>query len=81
MENQINAEWARKTATTILGEKVNKQIAQCEEAIKEAVKRNQMSCDVSLYADSLTITELNKRGFKCHQNDDQRDGSYLNINW
>lgn len=81
MENQINAEWARKTATSILGENVNKQIGICEESIKNAVKKNEMSCYVVIYANNLTITELRKRGFECEQHSDQRDGSSLHIKW
>jgi hypothetical protein len=79
--NQITAEWARKTATSILGEKVEKQLNMCLSYINSAVERNEMSCYVGIYADPLTITELQKRGFKCQTHDDQRDGSSLQINW
>jgi hypothetical protein len=82
MENsEITAEWARKTATSILGDKVKQQVEVCLKYIKLAVERNEMSIYVNIYADQLTITELTKRGFKCKQHDDQRDGSSLQINW
>jgi hypothetical protein len=80
-EKEITAEWARKTATTILGIKVEKQVEQCLQIIKNAVSKNEMSTSVGIYADSLTIKELQKRGFIVKQYDDQRDGSYLSISW
>jgi len=81
MREEITAEWAKKTAETILGEKVNKQIEVCLNAIERAVKANQMACSVGIYADALVIKELNKRGFTVKQSSDQREGSYLNISW
>jgi hypothetical protein len=82
MKENITADWARKTAETILGEKVEKQIKLCLESIEMSVKRNQFSCDVSCYPDDLTIKELNKRGFKTKYVDgDFRDGGYLKISW
>ena len=82
-ENEkINAEWARQTATSILGEKVKKQLDTCFERIKQAVERNDMYCHVSVYPDALTTRELQRRGFKTEYIDgDQRDGSYLQISW
>jgi glutamine amidotransferase PdxT len=82
MKENVTAEWARKTAETILGEKINKQIEQCLEAIETSVKRNEFSCSVSCYPDDLTLKELNKRGFKTKYMDgDWRDGGYLKISW
>lgn len=81
MRQEITAEWARKTSESILGEKVNKQIETCLNAIENAVKQNKMSCSVGIYADALVIKDLNKRGFSVKQYDDQRDGSYLTISW
>lgn len=82
MREEITSEWARKTAESILGEKINKQIQQCLDNIELAVKRNEFSCSVNVYADALTIKELNKRGFTCkHCDGDQRDPSYLLISW
>ena len=81
MREEITAEWAKKTAETILGEKVNKQIEVCLNAIERAVKANQMACSVGIYADALVIKELNKRGFTVKQSSDQKEGSYLNISW
>jgi len=80
-KNNINAEWARKQATSILGEKVKKQIDTCLEAIEKAVANNQMNTSIDIYADALTLEDLRKRGFSVNQYDDQRDGSYLSISW
>ena len=81
MREEITAEWARKTSETILGDKVVEQIKVCLNAIERAVKTNQMACSVGIYADALVVKDLNKRGFKVEQSDDQRDGSYLTISW
>ena len=77
----VDAKWARETATAILGEKVQEQLNKCLNTIRSAVTRNEMSTSISMYADNLTIQELTKRGFKVKQEDDQRDGSYLQISW
>ena len=79
--NNINAEWARKQADTILGEKVRKQINTCLDAIERAVANNQRSTGVGVYADTLTLEDLRKRGFTVTQYNDERDGSYLSISW
>jgi hypothetical protein len=81
MKEGITADWARKTAESVLGEKINKQIEVCLDAIERAVKANQMACSVGIYADALVVKELNKRGFKVEQSNDQREGSYLTISW
>jgi len=81
-EYTITAEWARKEAQTVLSEKVKTEISQCEKLIIAAVKRNEFSCDVSIYPHELTITELTKRGFDISKHSgDQRDGSYISIKW
>ena len=81
MRQEITAEWARKMSESILGEKLNKQIETCLNAIENAVKQNEMFCSVGIYADALVIKDLKKRGFTVKQYDDQRDGSYLTISW
>ena len=81
MREEINADWARKTAESVLGEKINTQIKVCLDAIERAVKANQMACSVGVYVDALVVKELNKRGFTVKQSNDQREGSYLNISW
>ena len=79
---EITAEWARAKATSILGEKVKKQLDTCFEYIKKAVERNEMYCHVSVYPDAMTTSVLQKRGFKTEYVDgNQRDGSYLIISW
>jgi hypothetical protein len=77
----INAEWARKQAISVLGEKVKKQIDTCLDAIEKAVARNEMLTSIGIYAESLTLEDLRKRCFNVNQYDDQRDGSYLSISW
>jgi hypothetical protein len=83
MKDYITAQWARETSKAVLGEKVQKQINTCLESIELAVKRNQNYCDVGIYADPLTIQELNKRGFETKVVDgyDPRESGYLNIKW
>jgi len=80
--DKINAEWARKIATSILGEKVKKQLDICLAHIKSAVERNEMYSHVAIYPDAMTLKLLGDRGFKCEYIDgNQRDGSYLQISW
>jgi hypothetical protein len=43
--------------------KKNNQINTCLNKIEVAVKENKMNCIVSIYAESLTMSELRKRGF------------------
>ncbi len=81
MKEEITAEWARKTAESILSEKIHKQLELCLETIEYGVRKNEMNVTVYIYADALVIKELNKRGFSVKQYDDQRDGSYLTISW
>lgn len=79
--NEITAEWARKTAQSILGEKLEKELNNCLDNIKRAVKENRFSVSVSIYIDELTKKELEKRGFSVTKYSDQRDGSYTTITW
>jgi hypothetical protein len=81
MGQNINADWARKESNNILSVRVLKEISDCNDAIKFAVTKNEMSCYVNLYAHSRTIEDLRLRGFVVKQHDDQRDGSSLQINW
>lgn len=80
-KTDITAEWARKTAEAVLGEKVKTEVTKCINAIETAVKSNKMSVSLGMYVDTLTLAELTKRGFKVKQRDDQRDGAYLEITW
>ena len=81
MDKEITADWARNKATAILGERVTKELETCEQAIKQAVNKNEMSCYVSLYTHQNTIKELASRGFETKQHNEQRDGSSLHIKW
>jgi hypothetical protein len=36
---------------------------------------------IFIYAESLTMSELRKRGFVLRQENTQKDGSWLTINW
>lgn len=80
-DNEVTADWARKTAQSILGEKLEKELNMCLENIKNAVKLNNFSTSVGAYINDLTKQELEKRGFKVTKYSDQRDGSYTTINW
>ena len=79
--DEITAKWAKETSQSILGVKIEKQINDCLQSIKNAVSRNEMSVNIDMYAEQLTKRELEKRGFNVTQHSDQRDGSFLNINW
>lgn len=81
MDSKITAEWARQQSKEVLGERVKSELTKCENAIIGAVKVNSNSCNVYIYAHSMTRQELKKRGFKVEQHDDQRDGSILIISW
>lgn len=79
--NEVTADWARKTVQSILGEKLEKELNKCLEIIKNAVKENRFSVSSSIYIDELTKKELEKRGFSVTKYSDQRDGSYTTITW
>lgn len=81
MNEEITAKWARETAETALNLEAAAQLQRCLNAIKKAAKNNSMSCSVDMVAQKTVITELTHRGFKCHQNNDQRDGAYFTIVW
>ena len=79
---EITAEWARKTAQSVLSTKIENELDKCFDNIESAVKRNDMYCQIGLYPHELTLKELANRGFKTKYVDgDQRDGGYLQISW
>ncbi len=80
-KNEITADWARKQVATILGIKVNQEVTKCLQEIEISVKNIQRDVSVNIFADDLTIKELEQRGFKVKQIDDQKNGSYLTIYW
>lgn len=80
-KNEINAEWARKQATSVLNDKVKKEVDTCLNAIERAVATNEMSTCVYIYAHSLTLEDLTKRNFTVKQEDNQMDGAFLRISW
>ena len=81
--NEITAEWARKLAQSVLGDKVKQQIATCLDAVVRAVKINKLSVDVGIYVEPLTRRDLEGRGFKVevHKAMDQRESDYITISW
>ena len=81
MKENVTAEWARKTAEEILGEKQQKALLKCLEAIESAVSNNKMSCSVYYYVDEFVIKDLKKRGFSVEKFSDPRDGSSISISW
>jgi len=80
-ENEITADWARRTAETQLGIKSVEELRKCFDAIKKAVSENKMSTTVYFYASRPCIEELYKRGFQATANSDQREGSWTTISW
>ena len=81
INENITAEWARKTANEILGEKVKEEIKRCLSSIEMAVKNNKMQVDVYQYVEELTKKDLINRGFKINFTDNQIDGPCLTISW
>jgi hypothetical protein len=86
MENkELTAEWARKRATSVIGVAIKAEIAKCNDAIEKAVAKNEMSVNVFIHPDELTIADLNRRGFKTKYTEsdfrDPRESSYLTISW
>jgi len=82
MDTRITAQWARETADTILSQKISAELKECERKIREAVSENKMTTTIySFYGQLKTVQELESRGFKVKQHDDQRDGSSLTISW
>lgn len=81
MEQNIDADWARNESNNILESKILFEIAICNDAIKSAVKKNEMMVYVQIYAHKRTIEDLKKHGFKVEQHDSQHDGASLQINW
>jgi len=82
MDNKVTAQWARETADKVLSKKVDGELEICEKKIREAVSQNKMTVTIySFTSESMTVKELESRGFKVKQHDDQRDGSSLTISW
>ena len=79
----ITAEWARKTANEVLGEKVKLHIKSCLDAIEKAVKSNQNSTKVYLNLEPLAKSDLEKRGFNVEQHyaRGMRDDNSVTITW
>jgi uridine phosphorylase len=82
MDKKITAQWARETADSVLSKKVEAELEECEKKIEFAVSENKMTTTIySFYGQPKTVQELESRGFKVKQHDDQREGSSLTISW
>lgn len=81
MKENVTAEWAKKTAEQILGEKQQKSLLKCLSAIETAVNNNQMSASVYDYVDEVVIKDLKNRGFNVVKFSDPRDGGSISISW
>ena len=81
----VTAEWARKTADTVLGNEAKKQLETCLQRIDEEAKKNKRSVSVSCNINDVAKKELESRGFKLKYYDgdfrDQRDSGYWTIEW
>jgi len=80
-DDEITGEWARSTSNMVLSEKVNKEISECLQLIKTAVKSNKMELFHFSKIEHLTKISLEKRGFFVKISDDQRDGYTVRISW
>lgn len=89
MENKeyshITAEWARKTADTVLGTEANKQLETCFKRIGEEAKKNKRNVSVGLIINNVAKKELENRGFSVTvipgDHRDQRESEYITISW
>lgn len=81
---QINANWARMTATNVMSEKVKLELESLLIRIKDAVYDNKMTIYTNSL-DKLVEQELIKRGFHVQFNNvssiDPRENSYYTISW
>lgn len=80
-EIRITAKEAREKSTTVLGDKVKKELDEIDNLIGVAIKTNKLGISIYKGIDSLTKKNLELRGFKIEIHDDQRDGITVNINW
>jgi len=82
MNNKITAKWAKEQGDSIVSQRVDSELTQCEEKIVNAINSGQNTCHIAnLYGSPGTIKELKNRGFSVNQHDDQREGTYLTIKW
>ena len=87
MENykHVTAEWAKKTADTVLGNEAKKQLETCLKSIDEEAKKNKRNVSVSCNINDVAKKELESRGFKLtyHNGDfrDPRETGYWSIEW
>ena len=83
MDKSITAEWARKKAEEIIGEKASEQISKCESAIKIAVSNNKFSCNIGILLEDRVVYELEQRGFKMikHSSNRPMENDYYEIKW
>ena len=81
----VTAEWARKTADTVLGNEAKKQLETCLQRIDEEAKKNKRNVSVSCSINDVAKKELESRGFKVDyfQGDfrDPRETGYFQISW
>ena len=81
----VTAEWARKTADTVLGNEAKKQLEPCLQRIDEEAKKNKRSVSVSCNINDVAKKELESRGFKLKWYDgdfrDPRESGYWTIEW
>ena len=62
--NEITAEWARKTVEYKIGIESDDQLQICLSEIEKAVEDKRMSVAINLEPHSSCMDELNRRGFK-----------------
>lgn len=84
-ENEINAAWAHKVASTELGVEAKKQLEICFARIKEEAYKNNFSVSLGISINPIAIAELQQRGFRVKKYDgdhrDPRENGYVTITW
>jgi hypothetical protein len=85
MREEITADWAKKTANSVLNDKIKGQINIVLNDIEQSVKNNRFTTNIQLDLHELTIADIRERGFEIKKNTTNYEGygsitSYT-INW
>jgi hypothetical protein len=77
----ITAKWARETAQKVTKERVQLEVEDMLDLIKDASNSGELVLEKATNLEIESILELRDRGFEVIQTDEQRDGYWLVIKW
>ncbi len=77
----IKATEARKNAKDLNAEIHQKQLQDCDQAIRQAMSAGKFECTIQICVNETVETEIKSKGYVVTKGDDQRDGAYTKINW